>query len=120
LKRNIFSLLDHHHAPKADTSVPPGVDKEADKAIQEAEDTKVQLMGLNMGLVEFNWKAEVARAAKAEQQQEQQWLAEEQAEKDWCVEAEEKATREWQEQLAELAWINKEVSLSISEFSFLT
>ena len=45
-------------------------------------------------------------------------MANEQAEKDKCMEAEEKAVREWQEQLAELAWVNQEVSPSISEFSF--
>ena len=45
-------------------------DKEADKAIQEVEDAKVQLTHLNAGLVEFNRKVEAARAVKAEQQQE--------------------------------------------------
>src|SRR5882724_11366486 len=64
-------------------------DKEADKAIQEVEDAKVQLAHLNTGLIEFNRKVEVARATKAEHQ----WLAEEQAQKEQCMEAEEKATR---------------------------
>jgi len=36
----------------------------------------------------------VARATKAEKQQEWQRLANEQAKKDWCVEAKEKAERE--------------------------
>jgi len=96
----------------------PESDEEADKAIQEAKDAKVQLACLNAGLVEFNWKVEVARAAKAKQQQEWQRLGDEQANKDWCVEAEEKAVREWQEQLAELAWMNQEVSPSIWNSAF--
>ena len=78
----------------------------------------MQLTHLNAGLVEFNQKAEAARAIKAEQQQERQWLAEEQAEKDWRTEAEEKLARERQEQLAELAQINEEVSLSIQNSAF--
>jgi len=102
--------------PKPTPLFHPESDKEADKAIQEAEDMKVQLVHLSAGLVEFNQEAEAARAAKAERQ----WLAKEQAEKDRHVEAEEKAARERQEQLAELAQINQEVSPSISEFSFLT
>ena len=91
--------------------------KEADKAIQGAEDMKAQLIHLNAGLIEFNWKAEAARAAKAKWQQEWQQLAEEQAEKDRCMEAKEKPVMEWQEQLAELAQIIQEVSPSMSEFS---
>ena len=47
-------------------------------------------------------------------------VAKEQAEKDQHVEAEEKVAREQQEQLAKLAQINKEVSPSILEFSFVT
>ena len=94
-------------------------DEEADKVIQEAEDVKAQLAHLNEGLHKFNWKVDVAKAAKAEQQWEWQRLADEQAKKDQCVEAEEKAKREWQEQLAELAWVNQEVSSKLfSEFSF--
>jgi len=72
----------------------PESEKEADKAIQEAEDAKAQLVHLNVGLIEFNQEVEAARAAKAEQQQEWQQLANEQAEKDRHVEAEEKAMRE--------------------------
>jgi len=45
-------------------------------------------------------------------------LAEEQAKKDWRAEAEEKLVREWQEQLAELAQINEEVSPSIRNSTF--
>ena len=46
-------------------------------------------------------------------------MADKQAEKDWHMEAKEKAEREWQEQLAELAWVNQEVSSKLfSEFSF--
>jgi len=37
--------------------------KEANKAIQEVEDAQVQLARLSAGLVEFNRKAEAARAA---------------------------------------------------------
>ena len=92
--------------------------EEANKAIQEAEDVKAQLACLNAGLVEFNRKAEAARAIKAKWQQEQQRLANEQAEKDWRAEAEEKLTRERQEQLAELAWINEEVSPSVRNSAF--
>jgi len=101
--------------PKLTPLFHPESDK-ADKAIQEAEDAKEQLTCLNVGLVEFNQKAEVARAAKAEREQEWQWLGEEQGGKDWCVEAKEKAMRERQEQLAELAQINQEVSPNMSEF----
>src|SRR5882724_13722478 len=86
--------------PKMTPLFHPESDKEADKAIQEAEDAKSQLAHLNAGLVEFNLKAEAARAVKAEWQRESQWLAEEQAEKDQHTEAEEKLTRERQEQLA--------------------
>ena len=89
-------------------------DKEADKAIQEAEDAKTQLECLKTGLVEFNQEVEVARAAKAKWQ----WLAKEQAKKDQYMEAEEKPMREQQEQLAELAWINQEICLSMLEFGF--
>ena len=64
--------------PKPTPLFLPESDEETDKAIQEAEDAKAQLAHLNAGLVEFNWKAEVARATKAEWQ----WLAEEPAEKD--------------------------------------
>jgi len=96
-------------------------DEEANKAIQVAEDAKVELTCLNKGLQEFNWKAEEAKATKAKQQQEWQRLANEQAKKDQHVAAEEKAKKEWQEQLAELAWVNQEVSLDFfSDFSFLT
>ena len=56
----------------------------------------------------------MARATKAKWQ----WLAKEQVEKDRHMEAEEKAARRQQEQLAELVQINLEVSLSMSEFSF--
>ena len=104
--------------PKLTPLFCPEANKEANKAIQEAEDMKVQLAHLNAGLVEFNQKAEVARSTKAEQQREWQRLAEEQVEKDWHVEAEEKAVREQQEQLAELAQINKEVSPSIQNSGF--
>ena len=103
--------------PKLTPLFLPESDDEVDKVIQEAEDAKVQLAHLNMGLVKFNWKAEVARATKAEWQQEPQRLANYQAKKDWHMEAEEKAVREWQEQLAELAQIIQEVSPSMSEFS---
>ena len=61
---------------------------------------------------------EAARATKAEQQQEWQWLANEQAKKDRRTEAEEKLTREQQEQLAELAQINEEVSPSVWNSAF--
>src|SRR5882724_6076628 len=91
--------------PKPTPLFCPDSDEEANKAIQEAEDAKAQLARLNAGLVEFNQKAEAARAVKAKQQQECQRLAKEQAEKDWCAEAEERLTRERQEQLAELAQI---------------
>ena len=36
-------------------------DEEANKAIQEAEDTKAELMHLNEGLCKFNWKADMAK-----------------------------------------------------------
>jgi len=104
--------------PKPTPLFRPDSDKEANKVIQEAEDTKVQLACLNAGLVEFNRKVEAARAIKAEQQREHQWLAEEQAEKDRHAEAEEKLAWEWQEQLAELAWINEEVSPSVRNSAF--
>jgi len=42
------------------------------------------------------------------------------AEKDQHTEAKEKLAREWQEQLAELAQINEEVSLSVWNSAFLT
>src|SRR5882724_6105315 len=87
--------------PKPTPLFRPDSDKEANKVIQEAEDTKVQLACLNAGLVEFNRKAEAVRAIKAEWQQERQWLAEEQADKDQHAEAEERLARERQEQLAE-------------------
>ena len=93
-------------------------DEEADKAIQEVEDMKAQLACLNTGLVEFNRKSEAARAIKAKRQWEQQWLADEQAKNDRHAEAEEKLTREQQEELAELAQINEEVSLSIRNLAF--
>ena len=104
--------------PKLTPLFHPESNEEADKAIQDAEDTKVQLAHLNAGLMEFNRKAEVARAIKAEWQREWQRLADEQAEKDWHVEAEEKLVREWQEQLVELARINEEVSPSIQNLAF--
>ena len=47
-------------------------------------------------------------------------MADEQAEKDQHVEAEEKAEREWQEQLAELAEVNQEVSPSYFGIQILT
>src|SRR5882724_4633230 len=50
--------------PKPRPLFHPESDEEADKAIQEAEDVKAQLACLNTGLVEFNRKAEVARAIK--------------------------------------------------------
>ena len=96
--------------PKPTPLFCPDSDEEPDKVIQEAEDVKVQLVHLNEGLVEFNWKAEVARATKAEQEWEQQRLANEQAEEAQCVEAKEKIERGWQEQWAELACVNWEVS----------
>ena len=40
--------------PKPTPLFHPDSDEEADKAIQEAEDVKVQLARLNAGLVEFN------------------------------------------------------------------
>ena len=104
--------------PKPTPLFRPNSDEEADKAIQEAEDVKAQLACLNAGLVEFNRKVEAARAVKAKQQWERQQLAEEQAEKDWHTEAEEKLAWEWQEQLAELAWINEEVSPSVWNLAF--
>ena len=45
-------------------------------------------------------------------------MANEQAKKDQHAEAEEKLAREWQEQLAELAWINEVVSPSIRNLAF--
>src|SRR5882724_299117 len=108
-----FLFLTTTMPPKLTPLFRPKSDKEADKAIQEAEDVKAQLACLNAGLVEFNRKVEVARAIKAERQQEHQWLAEEQAEKDWRAEADEKLVWERQEQLAELARINEEVSPSV-------
>jgi len=104
--------------PKPTPLFLPESNEEADKAIQEVEDAKAQLARLNAGLVEFNRKAEAARAIKAKRQREHQWLAEEQAEKDWCAEAKEKLTREQQEQLAELARINEEVSPSVWNSAF--
>ena len=79
----------------------------------------MQLMHLNVGLREFTWKAEEVKAAKAEKQREWKRLANEQAKKDQHVEAEEKAEREQQEQLAELAWVNQEVSLSYFRIQIL-
>jgi len=74
---------------------------------------------LNAGLREFTRKVDEAKAEKAKWQQVRQRLANEQAEKVQRMEAEEKAKREWQEQLAELAWVNWEVSPSyFSKFSF--
>jgi len=81
------------------------------------EDAKVELMHLNEGLQEFNWKAEEAKAAKAEWQWEWQRLADEQAKKDQHMEAEEKAEKEQQDQLAELAQVNQEVSPDIFQIS---
>src|SRR5882724_5286297 len=104
--------------PKPTPLFCPDSNEEANKAIQEVEDAKAQLAHLNAGLVEFNRKAEVARAIKAKRQQEHQWLAKEQAEKDWCAEAEEKLMKEQQEQLAELAQINEEVSPSVWNSAF--
>ena len=51
--------------PKLTPLFCPESDEEANKAIQEVEDAKAQLACLNVGLVEFNQKAEVARATKA-------------------------------------------------------
>ena len=96
--------------PKLTPLFHPKSNKEANKAIQAAEDVKAELACLNEVLQEFNQKAEEAKATKVKWQQEQQRLAKEQAKKDWCVAAEEKAAREWQEQLAELTWVNWEVS----------
>ena len=61
--------------PKLTPLFHPESDKEADKVIQEAEDTMVHLAHLDEGLHEFNWKADVAKAAKAERQWEWQRLA---------------------------------------------
>src|SRR5882724_4259748 len=88
--------------PKPTPLFRPDSDKEANKVIQEAEDTKVQLACLNAGLVEFNRKAEAARAMKAKWQWEHQRLAEDQAEMDRCAETEGRLAWERQEQLAEL------------------
>jgi len=63
-------------------------------------------------------RARLAASCLPEQQRECQQLAEEQAEKDWCAEAEEKLAWEWQEQLDELARINEEVSLSVWNSAF--
>jgi len=107
-----FLFLTTTMPPKPTPIFHPESDEEADRAIQEGEDAKVQLVRLNTGLVKFNRKVEAARAVKAEWQWEWQQLADEQAKKDWHAEAEEKLARERQEQLAELAWINEEVSLN--------
>ena len=80
--------------PKPTPLFCPDSDEEANKAIQEAEDAKAQLAHLNAGLIEFNRKAEAARAVKAERQRERQQLAKEQAEKDWCTEAKERLVQE--------------------------
>src|SRR5882724_11293786 len=74
-----FLFLTTTMPPKLTPLFCPESDEEADKAIQEAEDGKVQLAHLNAGFVEFNRKAEAARAIKAKCQQERQWLANEQA-----------------------------------------
>jgi len=54
LKRNIFSLLDHHHAPKLTPLFHPESDKEANKVIQERGHERRRLACLNEGLHEFN------------------------------------------------------------------
>jgi len=41
-------------------------EEEADRAIQEVEDAKAELMHLNEGLCKFNWKVDTAKALKAE------------------------------------------------------
>jgi len=118
-KGNIFSLLDHHHAPKLTPLFHPESDEEADKVIQEAEDVKAQLACLNMGLLKFNRKVDADKAEKSQVTMGVAKVGRQQAEKDWHMEAKEKAEREWQEQLAELAWVNQEVSSKLfSEFSF--
>src|SRR5882724_12685492 len=108
-----FLFLTTTMPPKPTPLFCPESDEEDNKAIQDVEDAKAQLAHLNAGLVEFNQKVEAARAIKSKQQWERQWLANEQAENDQHTEAEEKLMREWQEQLAELAWINEKVSPSI-------
>jgi len=113
-----FLFLTTTMPPKPTPLFFPESDKEADKAIQDAENTKAQLAHLNAGLIEFNRKAEAARAVKAERQREHQQLAKEQAKKDQHTEAEEKLVREQQEQLAELARINEEVSPSVWNSAF--
>jgi len=87
--------------------------EEADRSIQVAEDAKAELACLNEGLWEFNQKAEEAKSAKAEWKWEHQRLASKQAENNWQVAAEEKAKKDQQEQLAELAEVNQEVSLRV-------
>ena len=104
-----FLFLTATMPPKPTLLFRPESNEEADKAILEVEDMKVQLPHLNTGLVEFNRKAEAARAPKAEQQWEQQWLANEQAQKDQRIEAKEKLARERQEQLAELARVSPSI-----------
>ena len=113
-----FLFLTTTMPPKPTPLFCPESDEEDNKAIQDVEDAKAQLAHLNAGLVEFNQKVEAARAIKSKQQWERQWLANEQAENDQHTEAEEKLTREWQEQLAELAWINEKVSPSIWNSAF--
>ena len=74
-------------------------------------------MHLNEEFLEWNWQVDVAKAVKAEWQWE--WMTDEQAKKSRCAAAEEKAKRDWQEQLAELAWVNHEVSPNFA-FQYLT
>ena len=55
LEKGISFLFSTTNMPPKPTPLfHPDSDKEADKAIQEAEDVKVQLARLNAGLVEFN------------------------------------------------------------------
>ena len=89
----------------------PESDKEANCAIQVADDVKGWLACLNKEFQEINCHAD---AVKAKCHREWQQLAEEQAEKYQLAAAEEKAEKDWLDQLAELEQVNCEVSLGFS------
>jgi len=64
-KETSFLFLTTIMGPKLTPLFNPESDKEANRAIQEAEDMKAELAHPNKGLQEWNQKVEAAKAAKA-------------------------------------------------------
>ena len=110
-KETPFLKLTIMVAPKPTLIFNPESDKEPNWAIQMAVDMQAHLNHLNKELWEMNHQADAVKSIKAEHQWEQQWLSEEQAEKDQLAAVAEKAKKDWLEQLEQ---VNHKVSPDVS------